>query len=107
MSTPTPTPTNIRSYREALDYLASGADKQITIEEAAQCHLLATFTDRHAILGLIIQHAILQNYRRATGDNDVDTPPDWTKIIEWMLNNMPAILQMVLNILHIFGARLD
>jgi len=107
MTRPTLSRDQISSCREALEYLATGADPGLTSEQAATCARLARIMNRRPILGLIMQQAILHRYMMAHSDTDMDATVEWTKILEWLVQNMPTILQILISFLGVFAAEKD
>jgi hypothetical protein len=103
MSTATYSRPPVSSCREALAYLAAGHDKTLTVEQQATCKQLARFMERHPVLGLVMQQAILHRYYQAHGATDIKAAVDWKSILEWLVANMPTILQMLISLLTAFG----
>lgn len=48
------------------------------------------------------EHAVARKYERETG-NKVGANFDWSTIIQWMMDSLPAIIQMLMTLITIFG----
>lgn len=105
MTRPTYTRETVSSCREALEYLGTGADPGLTTEQAATCARLARFMARRPVLGLLMQQAILHRYMSAHEQEDMAGTVDWQKILEWLVQNMPTILQILISFLGVFSTQ--
>jgi hypothetical protein len=86
-----------------LIYLGTGNDPGLTVEQAATCKRLGDFMSTHPIIGLYMQQVILSRYMAAHDETDMKGTVEWAKIIEWLVANMPTILQILVTFLALFG----
>lgn len=103
MSKSTYTRDEVSSCREALAYLGEGNDPGLTTEQAATCARLARFMARRPLMGLVMQQVILHRYMQAHEQTDMAATVEWTKILEWLVQNMPTILQILISFLGVFA----
>jgi len=85
---------------EVLEQFANGLHGAIIVENAAFCKRLAHTMRSHPRVGRIIRHIILHRYEKDTGI-DVGTA-NWQTIIAWLLENLPAILKLILSFMSLF-----
>ena len=105
MSTdPTTAGKKAQSCREALHAIADGYGAGISAAQRADAGRLARFMDRRPLIGLMLQHIILARYMAANKQTDMGAAADWPTIIQWLIANLPAILQFLLSFIALFDA---
>ena len=90
----------VSSVREALKAIGSGKVAGASASQVEQCAKIGAFMDRRPFLGGILQSLLLHKYQHDTGATAID----WGNFLTWLTTNMPAILQMIMSILAMFGA---
>lgn len=91
----------VSSVREALKAIGSGKVTGASASQVEQCDKIGAFMDRRPVIGGILQSLLLHKYKHDTG-NSISTI-DWGAFLTWLTTNMPAILQMIMSILAMFG----
>jgi hypothetical protein len=89
------------SVRECLKVIGSGIVDGASASQIEQCDKIGKFMDSHPFLGGILQSLLLHKYAHDTGTG-LGTV-DWGAFLTWLTTNMPAILQMIMSILAMFG----
>ena len=92
--------TKPTSVRECLKAIGSGKVTGASASQVEQCAKIGAFMDRRPFLGGLLQSLLLHKYEHDTGNVGAI---DWTKFLTWLTTNMPAILQMIMSILAMFG----
>jgi hypothetical protein len=90
-----------QSVRECLKAIGSGKVAGASASQVEQCAKIGEFMDRRPFIGGILQSLLLHKYQHDTGAVGA---VDWAAFLTWLTTNMPAILQMVMSILAMFGA---
>jgi hypothetical protein len=91
----------VTSVREALKAIGGGKVTGASASQVEQCAKIGAFMDRRPFIGGLLQSLLLHKYQHDTGN--VGTV-DWGAFLTWLTTNMPAILQMIMSILAMFGA---
>jgi len=97
-----PIEAHAKVFHEVLLAFADGKVGNADAEAKVFLARLARIDETRPRIGRIIQHIILNRYEEAHPEADV-TAVDWTAVIEWLVENLPTILKMILSILAIFG----
>jgi hypothetical protein len=95
-----PDVTKPTSVRECLKAIGSGSVAGASASQVEQCAKIGAFMDRRPILGGLLQSLLLHKYEHDTGKVGAI---DWEAFLTWLTTNMPAILQMIMSILAMFG----
>jgi len=93
--------TKPTSVRECLKVIGAGKVAGASASQVEQCAKIGAFMDRRPFLGGILQSLLLHRYAQ-DNPNDVGAI-DWQNFLTWLTTNMPAILQMIMSILAMFG----
>ena len=69
--------------------------------QAAKIEKTLAAMERRPFLGRVVENAILHSYERAQGKKIVGAP-DWNAILQWLIDNGPTILKIIMSILVLF-----
>jgi hypothetical protein len=92
-----------QSCREVFISLGQAGDPALTAAQQAECAQIGKVMTNHPVVGLMLQHAILWRYQRATG-KDLAGTIDWKGILTWFVQNADSLLPLILQIITLFGA---
>jgi hypothetical protein len=91
-----------KSYGDVLNGFVSGKMGTADAEAKAGLARLVHIHANHPRIDRMVQHLILAKYEQANPTTDV-TAVDWTAVIQWLVDNLPTILKLVMSLLAIFG----
>jgi hypothetical protein len=57
---------------------------------------------RHKRLWMAMEHIVAHRYERETGQK-ITANFDWSKLMQWLIDNLPAILKIVASLLALFA----
>ena len=66
-----------------------------------ECARIANVMTRHPYVGFTIEHMVLAAYEKANGP--IVGVIDWQAIMQWLITNGPAIMQLIMEIISLFG----
>ena len=92
-----------KSCREMFIALGKNYNPTLTSEQQATCARIGHIMTDHPFVGMMIQHAILIRYQRATGKDALAGAVDWKSVLQWLVENMPKMIELLLSLLAMFG----
>jgi hypothetical protein len=94
--------TNLKSVQDCFLVIGEGKVGGVDANHVSDCARVANFLATSPVMGALVTAMLVKRYKRANNISRA-TAMDWGAFLQWLTENLPAILQIIMTLITFFG----